>query len=364
MLDPQAVLNQCEHVLPFHKWRRPLKDLLTTLADQLNGDEQLDRYGRGPQLEQFEAEVAMLFGKEAAIFMPSGTMAQQIALRMHCDRTANYTVAMHPTSHLDTSEHRGYQALHGIQRLQFGVPELVNNRVLLPEDFKQLGQNPGVILLELPIRVLGGQLPSWDDLLQIKSWANERNIPLHLDGARLWQCRPFYQMSYSEIASLFETIYLSFYKDLGGFAGSMLLGSQAFVDEAWIWRRRHGGELPTQEPLVMAAKVGFDEVIPVIDNCVAKAQAVAEIMGQFAEITINPEPPHVNMFHFYLAGEPKALTQRHLQIASETGTYLFNPFNASPVPGIAWSELQFPKESLDFDEDRIAPFLERFLSAD
>ena len=135
--------------------------------------------------------------------MPSGTMAQQIALRIWCANSNNFTVAMHPTAHPETAEHLGYQFLHGIKRIQFGGPEFVRNRMLTVNDFKALGSLPGAILLELPYSPLGGMLPEWDDLLVISQWAREKKIPTHLDGARIWQCRPFYGKEYREIAELF-----------------------------------------------------------------------------------------------------------------------------------------------------------------
>ena len=132
-----------------------------------------------------------MFGKEAAVFMPSGTMAQQIALRIWCERSGNLTVAMHPTAHLETAEQSGYQFLHGIRRLQFGGsgPEMIADRLVEAQDFEQLGELPGAVLLELPCRPLGGQLPPWDDLVATRDWASGHNIPLHMDGARIWQCR-------------------------------------------------------------------------------------------------------------------------------------------------------------------------------
>lgn len=78
------ILNRSTNVLPEYRPRKPMKETLLALAEQLEGSEYLDAYGNSPDLAAFEAEVAELFGKEAAVFMPSGTMAQQIALRIWC----------------------------------------------------------------------------------------------------------------------------------------------------------------------------------------------------------------------------------------------------------------------------------------
>ena len=216
-------------------------EVLRSIANYLGEENGFDTYGEGEYLQTFEQEISDMFGKDAAVFMPSGTMAQQIALRIWCDRIKNPTIAMHPSSHLEQAEHLGYQHLHHLKRLQFGVPEFLESRVLKLEDFENLAEKPGAILLELPCRPLGGQLPTWEELTSISHWAKERNIRLHMDGARIWQCRPHFQKSFSDIAALFDSIYVSFYKDIGGMFGCVLMGEQDFIEESRVWLRRHGG---------------------------------------------------------------------------------------------------------------------------
>ena len=157
------IFAKCQNRLPAgHGVPQTLAQQLREVADSLDGSEKADVYGSGDHLNAFETELATLFGKPAAVFMPSGTMAQQIVLRVFCDKTRNYTVAMHPTSHLEIAEQLGYQYLHNIKRLPFGGPEGVGNRALNVEDFRALGSTPGCIILELPVRPLGGILPSWE----------------------------------------------------------------------------------------------------------------------------------------------------------------------------------------------------------
>ncbi len=82
-----------------------------------------DNYGAGGYVAEFEAEIAELLGKEAAVIMPSGTMAQQIALRIWSDRAQNKTVAFHPMCHMHTHEHMGYQELHHLSPVLLGEPD-------------------------------------------------------------------------------------------------------------------------------------------------------------------------------------------------------------------------------------------------
>lgn len=361
MSKVDEVYELCTNVLPGHGPRRSMKAVFQNLADGLQGEEFPDRYGEGEYVAEFEAEVAALFGKEAAVFMPSGTMAQQIALRIWCEKRNNFTVAMHPSAHPELAEHLGYQYLHQIKRIQFAAPEFVGSRILSVQDFEGLGQEPGAVLIELPYRPLGGELPGWDDLSAVAEWAKGRGIPFHLDGARIWTCRPYYQKEYREIASLFDSLYVSFYKDLGGLAGAMLLGSAGFVKEARVWQRRHGGNLPTMAPLQVSARLGMQRALPVIDGWVHRAREVAAVLSQCERITVRPNPTHVNFFQVYIQGEPQALNQKHLELAEETGTFLFYHLRDTMVPGIAMTEIHCWENAMKFDLGPLPDFLDRLV---
>src|SRR5512136_2006525 len=176
-----------------HTARAVLEDVAAITDPTLPGD----MYGQGELITGFEKQVAELLGKEAAVFMPSGTMAQPIALRIHADRRHTPHVTFHPLCHLEIHEQKSYQLLHGLHGVLVGSP----HRLLTLDDLKQVKESLAAILLELPQREIGGQLPTWDELTAIVAWARERSIPLHLDGARLWECQPFYLRSYAEIAA-------------------------------------------------------------------------------------------------------------------------------------------------------------------
>jgi threonine aldolase len=334
---------------------------LQDLADWLEGSEMPDTYGSGKFINDFEDQIASLLGKEAGVFMPSGTMAQQIALRIHCEHRSNFTVAMHPTSHLEFAEHAGLTFLHNIKRLQFAAPEFVSDRVLVREDFDKLAVMPGAILLELPYRPLGGQLPSWTELTAIADWAREREVPMHLDGARIWQCTRYYGRSLKEICDLFATVYVSFYKDLGGIAGCILAGSQVFVDESRVWQRRYGGNLYDQSPMVAAARKGVIETLPHIDSWVERAIEVARVCTEVKGVKVAPDPPCVNFFQLYLPGDAESLTRKHHELAAETGTFLFSALRPADVPGYAKTEIHCFENSMNFDLGRLPAFLESLL---
>jgi len=117
-----------------------------------------------------------------------------------------------------------------------------------------------------------------------------------MDGARLWQCAPFYQRTLAEIADLFDTVHVSFYKDLGAPAGAALTGTKVVIDEARVWQIRHGGRLFTAYPFLIAAERGLDEVLPRMPEFVARATELATALGALDAVQIVPDPPQTAMF--------------------------------------------------------------------
>ena len=168
--------------------------------------------------------MAALLGKPAAAFMPSGTMAQQIALRIAVERAGINHVAMHPTSHLELHEERAYAHLHGLRVTLLGPRQ---RPVARQPTWRRVPERLAALLVELPAREIGGRLPAWDDLVALATLARSRGIHLQMDGARLWEAREAYApRTHADIAALFDSVYVSFYKGIGALAGAMLLGSE------------------------------------------------------------------------------------------------------------------------------------------
>ena len=323
MRDVQAIANHCERFLTGHR-RRSVRERLQEIADSPLSLMRNDQYGKGGFLAEFEGEIAALLGKEAAVFMPSGTMAQPIALRIWSDRSGVKTVAFHPTCHLEIHEHHGYRELHDLRAVLLGEAD----RLFTLDDLRQAPEPLSTLLIELPQREIGGQLPSWEELTAICEEARSRGIRLHLDGARLWECAPFYGRSYAEIAGLFDSVYVSFYKILDGLPGAALAGPADFIAEARIWQRRQGGNLQQQSPSTVSAKIGMDRHLPQIGAYVAKTSEVAQVLRSFEGVRVVPEDPPTNMMHVYFEGEPERLVEAALTIAEEERIGMF--FGLSP----------------------------------
>ena len=111
--------------------------------------------------------------------------------------------------------------------------------------------------IELPLRDAGFVLPTWDELVAFTDRSHERGVPVHFDGARLWESQPFYDRSLAEIAALADSVYVSFFKGLGAMAGAAATGPGDLMEQARRWRTRHGGTLFTMLPYAVAARDGL-----------------------------------------------------------------------------------------------------------
>ena len=355
--EKQAIYSSCTRYLT-HDYPKTPHQVLSELAAATDPELQVDHYGQGKLINDFERDMAELLGKEAAVFMPSGTMCQQIALHILASRKGTNNVAFHPKSHLEIHEEHAYQRLHGLNGILVGNPD----RLLTLNDLQAVAEPIGALLIELPQREIGGQLPSWEALNEIITWAHERKIPVHLDGARLWECRPFYNREYAEIASLFDTVYVSFYKVLGGIAGSILAGAADIIAESRVWQRRHGGNLIHLYPYVLSAQLGLRKRLGRMETYHAKAMEVANVLTEIPQIQIVPHPPQTNMMHVFIVGEQEALAAAAIAVAKETGVWLFSGLAPTALPRYQKFELTVGDATLDLSDEEISTLFHTLLN--
>ncbi len=323
----ERALRGCTRFLTQHGLRSP-REILLELAETADSDLAPDRYGTGELITGFEATIAELLGKESAVFLPSGTLAQQIALRVWSERKGSPNVAMHPRNHLDLREGYAYQRLHGLRGIAVGQPD----RLLTLDDLQSVAEPLAALLLELPQREIGGQLPPWDDLLALIDWAHARGAATHMDGARLWESGPYYLRPYHEIAAPFDTVYVSFYKGLGGLTGAALAGPADVIAEARVWQHRQGGRLFQLFPYVLSARHGLEQRLGRMADYHQRAVEIASDLAVFPQITIVPNPPQTNMMHLYLRGDHDRLLAAAVAVAEETGIGVLRALAPTPLP--------------------------------
>ncbi len=289
----------------------------------IDGHQESDIYGTGKVIGDFEEKMAKYLGKKAAVFFPSGTMAQQIALRMWCDNKGIKRVAYHPLCHLEIREEDGLKELHHIETILLAD----ENRVIELEDVMGMKEDISCLLLELPQREIGGQLPDYKTLEAISKYCGEKGIKLHLDGARLYEVLPYYKKSASEVCELFDSVYVSFYKGIGGVAGSILAGDEAFIKESKIWKKRYGGDLISLYPYIISADYYFNRRIDKMDQYYEEAKELAELFNKCDFLTIKPLKPVSNMFHVYFDVPKEKLEPVMIEVFKETGIGLTNRLN-------------------------------------
>jgi len=302
-----------------------------------------DVYGKGELIESIEARVAELLGKPAALFLPSGVLAQLIALRIHCDRHRRSTIVLHPTSHLILHEQDSYRVLWGLDSELLGDPE----RVLTHADFERAHPDTlGAVVLELPMREIGGQLPAWDDLRAQVEWARRHDIAVHFDGARLWHCPSYYNRSLPEISTLADSVYVSLYKDIGGIAGAVLAGEPDFIDQARVWNRRAGGNLYSFYPYLLAAERGLDDNLASIDEAVPYARALGPLLATIPGVRCNPDPPQAAMFHLHIQIERDTLNRIINAYTREHDVIVLPPPRAIDPDGHSICEISVGRSTL------------------
>jgi threonine aldolase len=328
--DITALRDSCTRFLHDHGPVRAA-DLLATIPP----DTVPDRYGDGGAVAELEAEIKLVLGKPAAVFLPSGTMAQPSVLRVHADRRASRTVVFHPACHLDQHEDRGYQRLHQLT----GRPAGQAHRLLTLDDLREIAEPIAALLIELPQRDLGGQQPPWADLVAQAQWAREHGAAVHLDGARLWESAAGYQQPPEAVASLFDTVYVSFYKGLGALPGCCVAGPEDVIAEVREWRHRMGGRLYGLWPNAASALTCLTRRLPLMPRYLSHARAIADTLRDLPGVRVIPDPPQSPMMHLLLTTSLAGFTAAAGRLATERGVWTWPTAMSTGDPGTLRVEL-------------------------
>jgi threonine aldolase len=348
-LTDTELLARCTTVFPGHRARTPA-EMFAAMATwcEANGIAH-DTYGDGALIQGFEAHVAELLGVEAAVFCISGTLAQVTTLRLAADARGRAPVALHPTAHIFVHERSNYQLLGHFDALRTGDP----HRPWTAADIVGMPDRLSAVALEIPMREIGGQLSSWDELEAIKAHCRANGIHLHMDGARLWEAAAGYGRPVAEIAAGFDTVYTSLYKGIGGLGGAMLAGSREFVAQAAEWFKRQGGNVIHRSPYVVAAAMQFDQRLAAMPAYFERTRFLFDVLRDHPVLRTNPARPQANMLHIHLPVSRERALEIRRELARDHGIWPFNRVNHGILPDTSFFELYVGDNLLDTPDGRV-----------
>ncbi|MDE2334679.1 MAG: threonine aldolase family protein [Rhodospirillales bacterium] len=262
------------------------------------GDEQA---GLDPTVDALCDRMAKLLGKEAAVFLPSGTMCNQIAILTHC-RPGDEILA-HQTAHILTSEGGGGAALTGVQITglsgedgQFDVAALdgalrAKTRYAMPQVLVEVEQtaNTG-----------GGTVWPLARLRAVADWAHAHGMATHMDGARLMNAAVAAGVPAADMAVGFDSVWLDFTKGLGAPLGAVLCGPADFIDAAWRWKQRLGGSMRQGGICAAACLYALDHHVERLAEDHANAKRFAAGLAQLAGFEV--QIPQTNLVFFNPSG--------------------------------------------------------------
>lgn len=346
----------CRHALSGH---RPVAaaDMLRAMATSPHAGFEPDMYGARGAVAALEERVARLLGKQAAVFFAKGMTAQLACLRTHVERAGTAKVAIHPQGHMDVDEAGSIERVGGMVPVRLGRHQPFSVKAL-----ETCEDRLGAVVVELPLRRSGYLLPPLETLQAISGWCQAKGAALHFDGARLWEAAAGYGLEPRDLAQLADTVYVSFYKGLGGIGGAVLAGSEDHVRALAPWKTCFAGNLFTSFPTAISALDGLDRHLPQMPAYVARARSLAAALDGRVQAVVHPAPPHTNAFQLHMAGSPGELAERNRAFAREEGVWLFNAFTESPFEGLAMGEVVIGEAAGSFSDAEAAQWLAAFCS--
>ena len=272
---------------------RPTPAMLETMLSAKVGDEQ---HGLDPSVNELCARTADLLGKEAALFLPSGTMCNEIAILVHC-RPGDEIYA-HESAHIIISEGGGPSALSGAgiyaMRGERGIYSAETLRASLRIESRYTPK-PRLVVVEQTANAGGGSVWTLGDIEAVAAVAKERNLLMHMDGARLFNAVVAAGVPARQFAQPFDSLWIDLSKGLGCPIGGVLAGSYEFVEEAWRWKQRIGGALRQAGFMAAAGLYALDHNIERLADDHANAQRFAEIVADCPGVRLDPPQVETNI---------------------------------------------------------------------
>jgi threonine aldolase len=275
-----------------------------------------DRYGVGGAVERLEQKFATLTGKERALYLPSGTMANQLAIHVLSGHASK--VLVQELSHVFRDEADAAQVVHGRRLVPlapdrgcFTVQELEDavNQIHRGEAFRT---QIGVVSIENPVRRAEGEVFDINELRRVCAFARAADIRLHLDGARLHLASEYSGTAIDEYAALFDTVYISLYKYLRAPAGAILCGPETVIERVALLRKVHGGDMYQSWPYAAVALHFLEGFADRFAKARAKADAFFEILEATGRFEVRQVTNGSNIFQLGIGAADVQRFREHL----------------------------------------------------
>ncbi|MCH7800742.1 MAG: aminotransferase class I/II-fold pyridoxal phosphate-dependent enzyme [Chloroflexi bacterium] len=279
--------------------KTPDSMLSELVAIQQDGGIASDTYTLGGVVEELEQKMAQALGKDAAVFMPTGTLANHLAIRRLCGLKPRAVVQEQCHLYNDTGD--CVQQLSGIHMVPLGqdnafftMSEL--EAAVTRSDNGRVSNSVGAMMIESPVRRQGGQVMPLAEMKEMTDFCRERGIGSHLDGARLYMQCAATGVSPKEYSALFDTVYVSLYKYFGAPFGAILAGTEEFCEGLYNDRRMFGSGLSSSAFAAALALRGFDGFEERFGKAMTKAQSLFDGLNQIDGIQVGRYEHGSNIF--------------------------------------------------------------------
>jgi threonine aldolase len=276
---------------------RPTSAMRRAMAEAEVGDEQ--RF-EDPTVNALCERVADLLGHEAAVFLPSGTMCNAIAFRLHI-RPGGDEVVLHRTSHPIIAEAGGPAAISSAVLCPVDGPRGMFDADTLRAHLRPADRympRSRLVSLEQTTNIAGGRVWPLDQMRSVLAVARENGMRAHLDGARLMNAVVASGVPAREWAGMFDTAWLDFTKGLGAPVGAVLVGSRELIDEAWRYKQMWGGALRQAGIVAAAGLYALDHHVERLAEDHENARVLAEGLAELPGIDLDPDEVETNIVVF------------------------------------------------------------------
>ena len=279
---------------------QPTPEMRRAMAEAEVAD---DVYGEDPTMNRLQERAAQIFQKEAAIFVPSGTMGNQVAIRCHTQH--GQEIICEERAHFINLESATVAAFSGCQpRTIYGEDGVITwaqiKKKIAPPAYYRA--QTGLIELENTGSLAGGTVFPQDVAEEICDGAHELGLPVHLDGARIFNAATAMGKPVAEIARKFDSVMFCLSKGLCAPVGSMLVGSKVFIDKARVFRKAMGGGMRQAGVLGAAALIALEKMPARLQEDHDHARLLAEGLAQITGIKIDAKKVRTNILVFSVTG--------------------------------------------------------------